>query len=260
MPTPHGSRGGTVFGAEELRVLRRTRALALRPRSASAEDARDCPRPAVSVDGAADGGARPRAVLSADRTHRRTSARRSTLHGPEVRSGGTVIASSDDGVAGRTAGRTGRHARGGPRGTGLPGDRRGPVKREPEVVSRGGADREPPLLGREGTPAGPPPGGPGSGRAPRPGERPARQPAERPADRPERPGPAGEPGPVPAPAPPPGTPRPGRPVPTPGEVFPPKRRPAQRLVPGRSAPGREPPGPTATLEPWTTSPRSCPPS
>ncbi|MFJ4894550.1 MULTISPECIES: hypothetical protein [unclassified Streptomyces] len=58
-----------AFGAEELRVLRRALALALDPSSASAEDGRlvrDCLRLAESVDEALHEGARLRAFLLAD--------------------------------------------------------------------------------------------------------------------------------------------------------------------------------------------------
>lgn len=66
MPTPYGSHGGMAFGAEELRVLRRALALALHPSPASAEDVQDCLRLAESVDEAAREGARLRAFLVAD--------------------------------------------------------------------------------------------------------------------------------------------------------------------------------------------------
>ena len=60
------------------------------------------------------------------------------------------IASSDDEVVGSTAGRAGSDACGGPCKTELPGDRQGPVKQEPEVVPRSGADRNLPPSGRRG--------------------------------------------------------------------------------------------------------------
>lgn len=66
MPTPYGNRGGMAFGAEELRVLRRALALALHPSPVTAEDIQDCLRLAESVDEAADEGARIRAFLLAD--------------------------------------------------------------------------------------------------------------------------------------------------------------------------------------------------
>jgi hypothetical protein len=66
MPTPYGNRGGLAFGAEELRVLRRALALALHPSPASDKDVRDCLRLAESVDDAARESARMRAFLLAD--------------------------------------------------------------------------------------------------------------------------------------------------------------------------------------------------
>lgn len=55
-----------AFGVEELRVLRRALALALHPRTASAEDVQDCLRLADSLDEAMREGARLRAFLVAD--------------------------------------------------------------------------------------------------------------------------------------------------------------------------------------------------
>ncbi|MFE9682591.1 hypothetical protein ACFYXC_18625 [Streptomyces sp. NPDC002701] len=55
-----------AFGAEELRVLRRALALALHPSPASAQDVQDCLRLAETVDEATREGARLRAFLLAD--------------------------------------------------------------------------------------------------------------------------------------------------------------------------------------------------
>lgn len=55
-----------AFGAEELRVLRRALALALHPSPVSAEDVQDCLRLADAVDQAVSEGARLRAFLLAD--------------------------------------------------------------------------------------------------------------------------------------------------------------------------------------------------
>ncbi len=66
MPTPYGSRGGMVFGADELRVLRRALAVALRPAPLPDEDVRACLRLAESVDEAEGEADRMRAFLLAD--------------------------------------------------------------------------------------------------------------------------------------------------------------------------------------------------
>lgn len=55
-----------AFGAEELRVLRRALALALHPSPVSDEDVQDCLRLAASVDEAVSEGARLRSFLLAD--------------------------------------------------------------------------------------------------------------------------------------------------------------------------------------------------
>ncbi|MEV6757442.1 hypothetical protein [Streptomyces sp. NPDC051214] len=73
MPTPYGSRGGMAFGAEELRVLRRALALALHPSPVSDEDVKDCLRLADAVDEAVSEGARLRAFLLADLARYRTA-------------------------------------------------------------------------------------------------------------------------------------------------------------------------------------------
>ncbi|MFC7814455.1 hypothetical protein ACFUTR_07345 [Streptomyces sp. NPDC057367] len=66
MPTPYGPRGGMAFGAQELRVLRRALALALKPSPVSAQEARDCLQLAESLDEAMRESARLRAFLVAD--------------------------------------------------------------------------------------------------------------------------------------------------------------------------------------------------
>ncbi|EFG64846.1 conserved hypothetical protein, partial [Streptomyces sp. SPB074] len=67
MPTPYGSsRGGMVFGADEVRVVRRALALALLPGPSRPDDVRDCLRLSRAVDAAVDEAARLRAFLVAD--------------------------------------------------------------------------------------------------------------------------------------------------------------------------------------------------
>ncbi|MDH6225736.1 MULTISPECIES: hypothetical protein [Streptomyces] len=65
MPTPYGSRG-MAFGPQELRVLRRALALALHPRPASPQEVQDCLRLADAVDEVTREAARQRAFLLAD--------------------------------------------------------------------------------------------------------------------------------------------------------------------------------------------------
>ncbi|MFB7665743.1 hypothetical protein ACFC1R_17625 [Kitasatospora sp. NPDC056138] len=75
MPTPHGSRGGMAFSADEVRVLRRALAQALHPAHSPhptplgelwAEDVQEALRLAEAVDEAASEGGRLRAFLLAD--------------------------------------------------------------------------------------------------------------------------------------------------------------------------------------------------
>ncbi|MFF3496068.1 hypothetical protein ACFYWS_32520 [Streptomyces sp. NPDC002795] len=73
MPTPYGNRGGMAFGAEELRVLRRALALALHPSPVSDEEVRACLRLAESVDEVTREGLRMRAFLRSDLDRYRTA-------------------------------------------------------------------------------------------------------------------------------------------------------------------------------------------
>ncbi|MFK0257635.1 hypothetical protein [Streptomyces sp. NPDC090445] len=68
MPTPYGSRGGMAFSAAELRVLRRTLAHALQSSTAplTAPEVQDCLRLAQSVDEAVQEAGRLRTFLLAD--------------------------------------------------------------------------------------------------------------------------------------------------------------------------------------------------
>ncbi|MDI3406813.1 hypothetical protein [Streptomyces cavernicola] len=67
MPTPYGSRGGMAFSADELRVLRRALAVALHPsKAASVADVQDCLDLSDGINEAIDEGARLRAFLIAD--------------------------------------------------------------------------------------------------------------------------------------------------------------------------------------------------
>ncbi|PWI11635.1 hypothetical protein DIZ27_06390 [Streptomyces sp. NWU339] len=221
-----------VFGAEELRVLRRALALALHPTSASAEDVQDCLRLADSLDEAMREYARLRAFLVAD-LGRYRAALPGTAAGylallEEVLGAGyrpdpddlaalralrgnptaaalldrcRLLAEQD--VRARLAGRTV------PAAAPLPGV---PVSRTRLLALPGGQAQD--TEGAEGS------------KRPERSERPER-PAEteKPEKNPEREPSAPRPEPAPNPAPAPGAPKPGRPFPTPGEVFP-RRKPA----------------------------------
>ncbi|MGD9484662.1 hypothetical protein WDH52_15610 [Streptomyces sp. TRM70308] len=66
MPTPHGSRGGMAFSAEELCVLRRALACALQSAALPAQEIRECLHLALAVDDATREGRRLRDFLFAD--------------------------------------------------------------------------------------------------------------------------------------------------------------------------------------------------
>ncbi|MFC7637479.1 hypothetical protein ACFQWA_16035 [Streptomyces thermogriseus] len=273
MPTPHGTRGGMAFGAEELRVLRRALALAVHSPCAGAEDVRDCLRLAESLDEAVREGARLRAFLLADLARYRaalpgTAAAYLTLleecleagHRPTPDDMTALQALSGNPVAASLLPRA--------RAT-VPTARTAPAGRAVRTAAAGPAARAVLPAPAAARGAAGPDGGKGTGGqrdgepAGEPQERPAGEPQERPAGEPqERPGekPAEEPGRRPAPARP-GAPEPGRrPVPTPGEVFPRRkpgasaRTPRQRLARRHPVPVR--PVVLATLDPWTTSPHS----
>ncbi|MEU0838112.1 hypothetical protein ABZ370_01375 [Streptomyces sp. NPDC005962] len=82
MPTPYGTRGGMAFSADELRVLRRALALALQPEPVTspglpgpdrAEEVQDCFRLAEAVDEAVREGGRLRAFLLDELTRYRAA-------------------------------------------------------------------------------------------------------------------------------------------------------------------------------------------
>lgn len=194
MPTPYGSHGGMAFGAEELRVLRRALALALHPCPVSAEDVQDCLRLAESLDEAAHEGARLRAFLLADLARYR-AALPGTAAGylallEEVLASG-YRPNPDDLAALRAL-------RGNPVAAVLLERCRGLAEQDVRARLAGRAVASVPasrarLLAL-------------------PGGRAAEEPDRRPEPRPQ-------------PQPPVRSPRPDRPIPTPGEVFPPRRKP-----------------------------------
>ncbi|OII64068.1 hypothetical protein BJP40_21735 [Streptomyces sp. CC53] len=73
MPTPHGSRGGLAFSADELRVLRCALGHALHPTPLDDEDVRDCLHLAAAVDEATREGLRLRDFVRADLVRYRAS-------------------------------------------------------------------------------------------------------------------------------------------------------------------------------------------
>ncbi|MDW4906981.1 hypothetical protein RB628_16910 [Streptomyces sp. ADMS] len=212
-----------AFGAEELRVLRRALALALHPGPAPVEDVQDCLRLAESVDEAAREGVRLRAFLVADLARYRaalpgTAAGYLTLLEEALGSGyrpapddlAALRALRGNPVAAALLDRCMRHA-------------------ERDVRARLGArvaGRQPvaPTVPASRTRLLALPGGLAT-------EEPVRKPARKPAEK----QPHERPAPTPRPAP--DAPRPARPIPTPGEVFPrrkptPPANPPQQLAAG----------------------------
>ncbi|MFG2551987.1 hypothetical protein [Streptomyces sp. NPDC048581] len=221
MPTPYGSRGGMAFGAEELRVLRRALALALHPSPASVEDVQDCLRLAESLDEAMREGARLRAFLVADLARYRaalpgTAAGYLTLLEEALTAG--YHPTPDDLAALRAL-------RGTPTAATLltrcrplatPATPAIPASRAHLQALPGGRSNA--AYGTGATvvlPAQDTGQDPGHDTAQDPAKPPRKKPTERPAA--PKPGPGQEPNPA--------APRPTRPIPTPGEVFP-RRKPA----------------------------------
>ncbi|MER7896332.1 hypothetical protein ABTX62_09400 [Streptomyces sp. NPDC096046] len=196
-----------AFGVEELRVLRRALALALHPTPASADDVQDCLRLAESLDEVMREGARLRAFLVADLGRYRAAL-------PGAAAGYLALLDEALGAGYRP----------------LPDDLAAlnALRGNPTAAA---------LLDRcvvtpvtaAAVPAAAVPGSrarllalPGGRRAPvgAAGNGPDEQPEKKPARKPAAPKPA----PAPSPAPAPGAPKPSRPIPTPGEVFP-RRKP-----------------------------------
>ncbi|MGW1557653.1 hypothetical protein ACWCQ1_14225 [Streptomyces sp. NPDC002144] len=206
-----------AFGTEELRVLRRALALALHPRPASAEDVQDCLRLAESLDEAMREGARLRAFLVADLGRYRaalpgTAAGYLTLLEEALTAG--YRPQPDDLAALRA----------------LRGNAVAPlllercqVLAEQDVrarLARGTARTAPATVSASRTRLTALPGGLSAHPGPRTaapaaeaGQDPARKPEKKPAEKP-----------APKPTPAPAAPKPTRPIPTPGEVFP-RRKP-----------------------------------
>ncbi|MFC5634340.1 hypothetical protein [Streptomyces bullii] len=219
-----------AFGAEELRVLRRALALALHPTPASANDVQDCLRLAESLDEAMREGARLRAFLVADLGRYRaalpgTAAGYLTLL--EEALGAGYLPNADDLAALRAL-------RGNPVAEALLNRCRPLAEQDVRTRLTGRtapnpartADSTLPTVPASRTrllalPGGLSAGRPEAARGSAEDEDAQKKPAEKPAP---KPAPAA-PSPAPSPTPAPGTPKPGRPIPTPGEVFP-RRKPA----------------------------------
>ncbi|MCF6523674.1 hypothetical protein [Streptomyces sp. JJ36] len=263
MPTPYGYRGGMAFSADELRVLRGALAVALQSGPASAPGTREVLRLAEHLDEAEHEGHRLRTFLVADLARYRAA-----LPGAAA---GYLERLEDALAAGWTPAPEDlaalRRLRAGSAGA-AEAERRAELLRRCESaagVAPAGASRGAAAQGGPARPVFLP-----AGRAPvcaerddEPGRRRPAEPAQEPAQEPEperKPGPgrerkpapepAGEPAREPGPAEEPGKRperRPGkpsgpepqrrRPVPTPGEVFPPRRRkqPPQHVLTGLTA-------------------------
>ncbi|MFJ4629003.1 hypothetical protein [Streptomyces sp. NPDC088847] len=205
-----------AFGAEELRVLRRALALALQPRTASAEDVQDCLRLAESLDEAVREGVRLRAFLVADLARYRAALPGTTagyLTLLEEALGAGYRPDVDDLSALRAL-------RGNPSAAVLLD--RCLTLAEQDVrarLARRTTTRPAPTVPASRTRLLALPGGLSGGLSGGAGDmvgedakEPVRKPVERPGGRP-------------SPAPSPVAPKPSRPIPTPGEVFP-RRKPA----------------------------------
>ena len=205
-----------AFGAEELRVLRRALALALQPRTASAEDVQDCLRLAESLDEAVREGVRLRAFLVADLARYRAALPGTTagyLTLLEEALGAGYRPDVDDLSALRAL-------RGNPPAAVLLD--RCLTLAEQDVrarLARRTTTRPAPTVPASRTRLLALPGGLSGGLSGDAGDmvgegakEPVRKPVERPGERP-------------SPSPSPAAPKPSRPIPTPGEVFP-RRKPA----------------------------------
>ncbi|MFF1452845.1 hypothetical protein ACFVYF_32630 [Streptomyces sp. NPDC058274] len=216
-----------AFGAEELRVLRRALALALKPSPVPAEDVQDCLRLAESLDEAAREGARLRAFMLADLARYR-AALPGTAAGYlallEDVLGAGYRPDPDDLAALRAL-------RGNPVAAALLDRCRTLAEQDVRARLAGRPVRATPTVPASRTrllalPGGLAAEGPTAfTRARGAAGDPAKKPAGKPAEPTPRPGEK--------------TPRPERPIPTPGEVFPPKRKPGpapadprQRLAAG----------------------------
>lgn len=200
MPTPYGSRGGMAFSAAELHLLRRSLAHALQssPAPLTAGEVQDCRRLAASVDDAVQEAGRLREFLLADLARYRAALPGSMPGYLELLQ--DALAAGYEPVPDDLAA--------------LRALRANPVAAA--VLDRAQKIAERSVRRRLSTTPAPRTrllalaGGREEERRPEP--RPEPRPASRPAEKPAQPG--GKP-----------APHPERPIPTPGEVFPPRRKP-----------------------------------
>ena len=230
MPTPHGTRGGMAFGAEELRVLRRALALALNPSPVSAEEVQDCLRLAESVDEAAREDARLRAFLLADLARYRAA-----LPGTVTGYAALLTQALDAGYRPLPDDLAALRAlRGNPTAAALLERCRPLVAQDVRARFAGCAAASAVVVPASRSASGRSrlrltalPGGLAEQDTWHAPARAAGEPARPKPARPSRPAEPAEPADKPGPVPRPDAPRPARrPIPTPGEVFPPKRKPA----------------------------------
>ncbi|WNZ14494.1 hypothetical protein [Streptomyces sp. 11x1] len=216
-----------AFGAEELRVLRRALALALNPSPVSAEEVQDCLRLAESIDEAAREDARLRAFLLADLARYRAA-----LPGAVTGYAALLTQALDAGYRPHPDDLAALRAlRGNPAAAALQERCRPLVAQDVRARFEGRAAASAVVVPASRSASGRSrlrltalPGGLAARDS---HTRAAGEPARPKPARPSRPAEPAEPADKPGPVPRPDGPRPARrPIPTPGEVFPPKRKPA----------------------------------
>ncbi|WP_371617253.1 hypothetical protein [Streptomyces sp. NBC_00454] len=213
MPTPYGSRGGMAFSADELHVLRRSLAHALQSSTAplTAVEVQDCLRLAASVDDAVQEAGRLREFLLADLARYRAALPGSLTGYLELLQ--DALAAGYEPVPDDLAAL--RALRANPVAAALLDRAQGIAERS---VRRRLSTTPAPrtrllaLAGGAGAEAGSGSGSAGSGSGSGSGSGKEKEPAQPQPDD-----------------------RPARPIPTPGEVFPPRRKPTPPPEAGRAA-------------------------
>ncbi|MGP3923996.1 hypothetical protein [Streptomyces sp. 8N616] len=268
MPTPYGSRGAMAFSADELRVLRRALAIALRPSPAPPaahreEEVQELCRLTEAVEEAVREGGRLRAFLLADLARYR-AALPGAAHGylerlvdalsagytpgaddlaalrslcaapaakakPEAERRRVLLrrceALAEQALRNRLACRTRPAAPTAPRASTAPTASAVSASTAPAASTEATAHPAGRLVALPGGRAADEPAKPAPKPAPKPKAKPGPEskPEPKPEQKPEQ-KPAAKPKPEPDRSPPPPSEQPGRHVPTPAEVFPPRRR------------------------------------